>query len=320
MERHDAARQPAPQALRLRLGGAAAQRRGVSAGQCGTDRPPAVPRHAMRPASHHRYAALSPERRARCRRAPGPAHRMAEPADRALGQSLHRPDLSLRLDDGRLLPAAPGRRIQQSRRDTGHGRAGRNGGLRRPRRGGRAHRHDQARYDGDRRGEALSALFDVLPQLFAGRQGWRQSAHRPGHLAASGNTGRATNDHLHLEISISPTDSIGAIVDSLQRFPPYTTNPELWLEPLPNTGIIAGQVFDASGAAVPQARIYGIVKTDPKETPFSYAETYGEQGALPPALRRALRGERRAGRHVCDGHGHRREEDLPPGDGRSRAS
>ena len=96
-------------------------------------------------------------------------------------------------------------------------------------------------------------------------------------IARVGNTGRATNDHLHLELAASPTDSIGAIVDSMQRFPPYTVNPELWIEPLPNTGIVAGQVFDASGAAVPQARIYGIVKRDPIETPFSYAETYGDK-------------------------------------------
>ena len=101
-------------------------------------------------------------------------------------------------------------------------------------------------------------------------------------ISRVGNTGRATNDHLHLEISISPTDSIGAIVDSLQRFPPYTSNPELWLQPLPNTGIIAGQVFDGSGAPVRQGRIYGIIKIDPKETPFSYVETYGEHGHSHP--------------------------------------
>ncbi len=96
-------------------------------------------------------------------------------------------------------------------------------------------------------------------------------------IARVGNTGRATNDHLHLELAASPTDSIGAIVDSLQRFPPYTVNPELWLEPLPRTGIVAGQVFDASGAPVPQARIYGLIKREPIETPFSYAETYGDK-------------------------------------------
>jgi murein DD-endopeptidase MepM/ murein hydrolase activator NlpD len=101
-------------------------------------------------------------------------------------------------------------------------------------------------------------------------------------IARVGNTGRATNDHLHLELSISPTDSLRAIVDSTQRFPLYTTNAELWVEPLPGTGIVAGQVLDASGAPVKQARIYGIVKPVPPETPFSFAETYGDKGHSHP--------------------------------------
>jgi murein DD-endopeptidase MepM/ murein hydrolase activator NlpD len=101
-------------------------------------------------------------------------------------------------------------------------------------------------------------------------------------IARVGNTGRATNDHLHLELSASPTDSLPAIVDSLQRFPPYTTNAELWIEPLPGTGIVAGQVFGPEGAPVPQARIYGLVKRLPTETPFSFAETYGDKGHSHP--------------------------------------
>lgn len=101
-------------------------------------------------------------------------------------------------------------------------------------------------------------------------------------LARVGNTGRVTNDHLHLELAASPTDSLPAIVDSTQRFPPYTTNAELWLEPLAGTGIVAGRVFDAAGVSVAQARIYGLMKREPVETPFSFAETYGERGHSHP--------------------------------------
>lgn len=98
----------------------------------------------------------------------------------------------------------------------------------------------------------------------------------PGDVISEvGNTGRATNDHLHLEVHVAPTDDVQAIVDSLQRYPAYTTNPELWITPLPGTGIVAGQVFDDAGRPVEQARIYGIIKPEPAETPYSFAETYG---------------------------------------------
>jgi hypothetical protein len=109
-----------------------------------------------------------------------------------------------------------------------------------------------------------------------------QKVRKGSVISLVGNTGRATNDHLHLEISASPSDSISVVVDSLQRFPPYTTNPELWIEPLAGTGIVAGQVLDGAGAPVPQARVYGILKRDPVETPFSYAETYGDKAHSHP--------------------------------------
>ena len=106
----------------------------------------------------------------------------------------------------------------------------------------------------------------------------------PGSVISRvGNTGRATNDHLHLELAASPTDSMGAIVDSLQRFPPYTTNPELWIEPLPGTGIVAGQVLDCDrppGAA--GADLRPREAESPAETPFSYAETYGDKAHSHP--------------------------------------
>jgi hypothetical protein len=54
------------------------------------------------------------------------------------------------------------------------------------------------------------------------------------------------------------------------------------VKPLPGTGIVAGQVLDTTGAPVKQARIYGIVKSVPLETPFSFAETYGDKGHSHP--------------------------------------
>lgn len=101
-------------------------------------------------------------------------------------------------------------------------------------------------------------------------------------IAEVGHTGRATNDHLHLEVHAAPTDSVRVIVDSLNRYPPFTTNPELWITPLPRTGVIAGTVVGSDGKPVAQARVYGIDKPRPFETPFVFAETYGPRNRPHP--------------------------------------
>ena len=135
------------------------------------------------------------------------------------------------------------------------------------------------------RHDSLLATADSVRYLFSVYYHNSELRVKPGDRVAEGDTvalvghtGRATNDHLHLEVHASPVDSVHYIVDSLQRFPPYTTNPELWIAQPRGTGIVAGQVWDSAGFAVLGARIYGLGKGEPRETPFSFAETYRERG------------------------------------------
>jgi murein DD-endopeptidase MepM/ murein hydrolase activator NlpD len=102
-------------------------------------------------------------------------------------------------------------------------------------------------------------------------------------ISLVGNTGRATNDHLHLEVHVAPTTDSSKIVDSDVRYPLFNVNPELWIQPMPGTGVVAGQVWDSKGQPVQQARIYGLVKPEPQETPLSYVETYGPRNHQDPA-------------------------------------
>jgi hypothetical protein len=124
-----------------------------------------------------------------------------------------------------------------------------------------------------------------------------QRVQRGDVIAQVGNTGRATNDHLHLEVHASPYDSVPLIVDPNERYPRYTVNPELWIAPLDGTGVVAGQVWDAEGRPVAGARVYGLLKAEPQETPYSYAETYGEHNHPDPVYQE-----------------HFALSDVPPGD------
>ena len=109
--------------------------------------------------------------------------------------------------------------------------------------------------------------------------GQRVSRGQP--VAQVGSTGRAMHEHLLLEVIAAPLEDARS---GGSRSQPYAANPELWITPLPGTGVVAGQVWDADGREVRQARIYGLVKPEPQETPFSYVETYGDEAHPDPAL------------------------------------
>jgi hypothetical protein len=64
---------------------------------------------------------------------------------------------------------------------------------------------------------------------------------------------------------------------------PAAMNPQLWLEPLPGTGIVAGQVFNAGGEPVAGAAVRGLVLPYPTEAPFSYVRTHARGFAASPA-------------------------------------
>jgi murein DD-endopeptidase MepM/ murein hydrolase activator NlpD len=110
-----------------------------------------------------------------------------------------------------------------------------------------------------------------------------QRVHMGDVISRVGNTGRAGNDHLHLEVHVAPTSDSSKIVNASERFPMYTRNPQLWIAPIPGTGIVAGRVVDSNGQPVQGARVFGLVQSYPVETPYSYAETYRDRAHSDPA-------------------------------------
>src|SRR5437667_286477 len=88
-------------------------------------------------------------------------------AHRAHRPAVHRPDVPLRLDDGRGFPGASRRRVQQPRRDAGADDRRRRGRVR----GAGGARGEHGRHPPRPKAQRSFRLFDVLPQRAAPRVG-----------------------------------------------------------------------------------------------------------------------------------------------------
>ncbi len=90
-------------------------------------------------------------------------------------------------------------------------------------------------------------------------------------LGLVGHTGRATNDHLHLEARTQRGSSSASV------------NPSVWLLPAEGTGAVSGRITK-NNSLFPGLRIYGFYKPGLNETPFLYAETYSAETESDPEL------------------------------------
>ncbi len=96
------------------------------------------------------------------------------------------------------------------------------------------------RLDRDFHGQPVFCLYGHLSRVIA-RVGQRV---KPGDvLGEVGETGVAMGPHLHFEVRVGGNTYAD------------TRNPELWLEPLPGHGTIAGKVLGADGEPIPEALI-----------------------------------------------------------------
>ncbi|HBC46381.1 MAG TPA: hypothetical protein DCZ43_04985 [candidate division Zixibacteria bacterium] len=94
---------------------------------------------------------------------------------------------------------------------------------------------------------------------------------RGEQIGTVGKKGNVTNEHLHFEVAYTAN---GSPSESTMT---HTRNSELWIAPHPGCGTIVGNLVDSQGMPVGGARIYGLTKPIPTETPFSFAETYKDK-------------------------------------------
>jgi murein DD-endopeptidase MepM/ murein hydrolase activator NlpD len=95
--------------------------------------------------------------------------------------------------------------------------------------------------DGEYLGQRVFTLYGHLSAISV-EEGQRVGVGEK--LGEVGATGIAMGPHLHFEVRVTDPYGYGA-----------TRNPELWIGPHPGRGLVAGQVFDAAGQPVAEARV-----------------------------------------------------------------
>src|SRR5690606_22502092 len=114
-----------------------------------------------------------------------------------------------------------------------------------------------------------ASIFSVYDHVAAAEIEPGQRVAAGAVVARVGGTG-PVRDGLHFEIHVAPAEDSSAVTAATEGFPRYAVNPQLWIEPMPGTGVVAGRVVDEAGELVPSARIYGLVLPYPEEKPFSF--------------------------------------------------
>jgi murein DD-endopeptidase MepM/ murein hydrolase activator NlpD len=110
------------------------------------------------------------------------------------------------------------------------------------------------------------ALFTLYGHLQATTVQTGQHVNTGDLIGYVGATGVAYGPHLHFEVRI----------DEPYNYYSSVRNPELWYQPIPNAGVVAGRVIDANGRFIPGVRLFINCKDA-----LRFVDTYWDQGTPP---------------------------------------
>ncbi len=91
-------------------------------------------------------------------------------------------------------------------------------------------------------------------------------------------TGYSSGNHLHLQIMID-SNANRTITYPLSWSEAKSRNPELWLNPYPNTGTVVGKVTNTSGNPVGGVLVYGLQKQ--AAWGYAFSQTYSDAALNP---------------------------------------